>query len=328
MRRRDFISLLGGAAAAWPLMARAQQSAMPTIGFLGGASPELYVDRLTAFRQGLQEAGYVEGQNAQVEYLWADGHPDRLPALATQLVRRQVAVIVAGGGTPSAWAAKAATATIPIVFGVAIDPVQLGLVASLNRPGGNLTGVTNMNVDVGPKRLELLREVLPSASVISVLVNPTSAAITEPYSRDLEAAAQTLGLKLDVLHASADRDFDPVFATLAQRRARALVISPDQFLYSRIEQLALQTLHHKMPAVAQNRQFPIAGGLMSYGGSDTEFYRPIGIYTGRILKGEKPADLPVQRSTKVELVINLNTAKVLDLTFPLSLLGRADEVIE
>jgi len=328
MRRRDFISLLGGAAAAWPLMARAQQSAMPTIGFLGGASPELYVDRLTAFRQGLQEAGYVEGQNAQVEYLWADGHPDRLPALATQLVRRQVAVIVAGGGTPSAWAAKAATATIPIVFGVAIDPVQLGLVASLNRPGGNLTGVTNMNVDVGPKRLELLREVLPSASVISVLVNPTSAAITEPYLRDLEAAAQTLGLKLDVLHASADRDFDPVFATLAQRRARALVISPDQFLYSRIEQLALQTLHHKMPAVAQNRQFPIAGGLMSYGGSDTEFYRPIGIYTGRILKGEKPADLPVQRSTKVELVINLNTAKVLDLTFPLSLLGRADEVIE
>jgi len=328
MRRRDFISLLGGAAAAWPLMARAQQSAMPTIGFLGGASPELYVDRLTAFRQGLQEAGYVEGQNAQVEYLWAEGHPDRLPALATQLVRRQVAVIVAGGGTPSAWAAKAATATIPIVFGVAIDPVQLGLVASLNRPGGNLTGVTNMNVDVGPKRLELLREVLPSASVISVLVNPTSAAITEPYLRDLEAAAQTLGLKLDVLHASADRDFDPVFATLAQRRARALVISPDQFLYSRIEQLALQTLHHKMPAVAQNRQFPIAGGLMSYGGSDTEFYRPIGIYTGRILKGEKPADLPVQRSTKVELVINLNTAKVLDLTFPLSLLGRADEVIE
>src|SRR5215475_1601055 len=235
MRRRDFISLLGGAAAAWPLMARAQQSAMPTIGFLGGASPELYVDRLTAFRQGLQEAGYVEGQNAQVEYLWAEGHPDRLPALATQLVRRQVAVIVAGGGTPSAWAAKAATATIPIVFGVAIDPVQLGLVASLNRHGGNLTGVTNMNVDVGPKRLELLREVLPSASVISVLVNPTSAAITEPYLRDLEAAAQTLGLKLDVLHASADRDFDPVFATLAQRRARALVISPDQFLYSRIE---------------------------------------------------------------------------------------------
>jgi len=192
LKRRAFISLLGGAAAAWPLMARAQQSAMPTIGFLGGASPELYVDRLTAFRQGLQEAGYVEGQNAQVEYLWAEGHPDRLPALATQLVRRQVAVIVAGGGTPSAWAAKAATATIPIVFGVAIDPVQLGLVASLNRPGGNLTGVTNMNVDVGPKRLELLREVLPSASVISVLVNPTSAAITEPYLRDLEAAAQTL----------------------------------------------------------------------------------------------------------------------------------------
>ena len=328
MRRREFISLLGGAAAAWPLAARAQQAAMPSIGFLGGATPELYVDRLTAFRRGLQEAGYVEGQNVQVEYLWAESHNDRLPGLAAELARRQVAVIVAGGGTPSALAAKAATPTIPIVFAVAVDPVQIGLVASLNRPGGNLTGVTNMNVYVGPKRLELLREVLPSASVIAVLVNPTNPDLTEPFLRDLEAGAQTLGLKLDVLHASADRDFDSVFATLAQRRASALIISPDQFLYSRLEQLARQTLNHKMPAVSQNRQFAMAGGLMCYGISETEYYRPIGIYTGRILRGEKPADLPVQQATKVELIINLKTAKALGITMPISLLGRADEVIE
>jgi putative ABC transport system substrate-binding protein len=328
VRRREFITLLGGAAAGWPLAARAQQQAMPVIGFFGSTSPDVYADRLRAFHQGLKEAGYVEGQNVAIEYLWAEGRNDRLPALATQLVRRQVAVIVAGGGTPSALAAKAATATIPVVFGVAVDPVELGLVASLNRPGGNLTGVTNLNVEVGPKRLELLRELLPSATVIAVLVNPADPAITEPFVRDLQAAARTLGLELHVLHASTDRDLDTVFAALVQLRAGALVISPDQFLFARIEHLAGLTLRHGVPAISQLRQFAAAGGLMSYGSSETEYYRPVGIYAGRILKGEKPADLPVQRSTKVELIINLKTAKALGITVPLSLLGRADEVIE
>jgi ABC-type uncharacterized transport system substrate-binding protein len=327
MKRREFMTLLGGASA-WPLAARAQQQAMPVIGFFGSTSPDVYADRLRAFHQGLKEAGYVEGQNVAIEYLWAEGRNDRLPALATQLVRRQVAVIVAGGGTPSALAAKAATATIPVVFGVAVDPVELGLVASLNRPGGNLTGVTNLNVEVGPKRLELLRELLPSATVIAVLVNPADPAITEPFVRDLQAAASTLGLELHVLHASTDRDLDTVFAALVELRASALVLSPGQFLFARIEQLAGLTLRHGVPAISQLRQFTIAGGLMSYGSSETEYYRPVGIYAGRILKGEKPADLPVQRSTKVELIINLKTAKGLGLTFPLSLLARADEVIE
>jgi putative tryptophan/tyrosine transport system substrate-binding protein len=327
MKRREFITLLG-AAAAWPLAARAQQPAMPVIGFLGGTSPEVYADRLRAFRQGLKEAGYVEGRNVEIEYLWAEGNNDRLPALAAELVRRQVALIVAAGGTPSALAAKAATATIPVLFGVAVDPVELGLVASLNRPGGNLTGLTNLNVEVGPKRVELLRELLPSATLIAVLVNPTNPTIGEPFVRDLEAAASTLRLNLHVLHASTERDFDTVFASLVQLRADALVISPDQFLTSRIEQLAQLTLLHRIPAISQLRQFTVAGGLASYGSSETEYYRPIGIYAGRILNGEKPADLPVQRSSKVELIINLKTASTLGLTIPLPLVGRADEVIE
>jgi putative ABC transport system substrate-binding protein len=328
MRRRQFITLLGGAAAAWPLAARAQQPAMPVIGFLGGTSPEVYADRLRAFRQGLNETGYVEGRNVQIEYLWAEGHNDRLPDLAAELARRPVSVIVAAGGTPSALAAKAATTTIPIVIGVAVDPVELGLVGSLNRPGGNLTGVTNLNVEVGPKRVELLHELLPSATLIAVLVNPTNPTIGEPFVRDLEAAARTLRLKLHVLHASTERDFDPAFATLVQLRASALVISPDQFLTSRIEQLARLTLLHRIPAISQLRQFTVAGGLASYGSSETEYYRPVGIYTGRILNGEKPADLPVQRSSRVELIINLKTASTLGLTIPLPLVGRADEVIE
>jgi putative tryptophan/tyrosine transport system substrate-binding protein len=329
VRRREFITLLGGAAAAWPLAAHAQQGErMPVIGFLGGTSPEVYADRLRAFHQGLKEAGYVEGRNVEIEYFWAEGRNDLLPALAAQLARRQVAVIVAAGGTPSAFAAKAATATIPIIFGVAVDPVELGLVASLNRPGGNLTGVTNLNVEVGPKRLELLRELLPSATLIAVLVNPTNPTIGEPFVRDLEAAAHTLRFKLLVLHASTERDLDTVFATLLQQRADALVISPDQFLTTRIEQLAQLTLRHGIPAISQLRQFATAGGLTSYGSSETEYYRPVGVYTGRILNGEKPGDLPVLRSSKVELIINMKTAKVLGITFPLTLLGRADEAIE
>jgi putative ABC transport system substrate-binding protein len=329
VKRRELLTLLGGAAAAWPLAARAQQGErMPVIGFLGGTSPEVYADRLRAFHQGLKEAGYVEGRNVEIEYLWAEGRNDLLPALAAQLARGQVAVIVAAGGTPSAFAAKAATATIPIIFGVAVDPVELGLVASLNQPGGNLTGVTNLNVEVGPKRLELLRELLPSATLIAVLVNPTNPTIGEPFVRDLEAAAHTLRFKLLVLHASTERDLDTVFATLLQQRADALVISPDQFLTTRIEQLAQLTLRHGIPAISQLRQFATAGGLTSYGSSETEYYRPVGVYTGRILNGEKPGDLPVLRSSKVELIINMKTAKVLGITFPLTLLGRADEAIE
>jgi len=327
MRRREFITLFGGAVA-WPITAPAQQPAMPVIGFLGSASPDLYSDRLRAFRQGLKEAGYVEGQNVAVEYRWAEDHKDRLPALAAELVHRQVAVIAAAGGTPSAVAAKAATATIPIVFGVGTDPVELGLVASLARPGGNLTDITSLNVEVGPKRLELLRELLPTATTIAVLVNPTSPSIAEPFLRVLQTAARNLGLRLQILHATDERDFDQVFGTLVHLRAGALVIMPDTFFTAHSEQLALLALRHAVPAIYEFRKFAAAGGLMSYGSSETEYSRLVGIYVGRILKGEKPADLPVQQSTKVELIINLKTASALGLTFPLTLLGRADEVIE
>jgi putative ABC transport system substrate-binding protein len=328
VRRREFITLLGGAAAGWPLAARAQQPAIPIIGFLSNASPDLYEHRLRPFRQGLREIGYVEGQNAEIEYRWAEGHNERLPALAAQLVQRQVTVIAAAGGTPSALAAKAATATIPIVFGVAVDPVEVGLVASLSRPGGNLTGVTNLNEEVGPKRLELLHELLPTATAIAVLVNPTSRALSEAFARNLRAAAGTLGLKLHVLHASSEADFDTVFASLAELRTGGLIIGPDVFFNERSEQLGALTLRHAMPAVFQYHRFAAAGGLMSYGSSEADYYRLVGMYVGRVLKGEKPADLPVQQATKVELIINLKTARALGLTVPLALLGRADEVIE
>jgi putative tryptophan/tyrosine transport system substrate-binding protein len=327
MRRRDFIALLGGAATSWPLAARAQQP-LPIIGFLSNASPNLYTKRLRYFREGLKEAGYVEGQNVAIEYRWAEGQNDRLPVLAAELVHRQVDVMVAGGGTPSALAAKAATATIPIVFAVAVDPVKIGLVGSLNRPGSNVTGITNLNVEVGPKRLELLRELVPTATVIALLVNPTSPSLSEPFTRALKGAASTLGLQLHVLQASTDHDFDRVFAALAQLRAGALVIGPDTFFNARIDELAALTLRHAVPAIYQYREFATAGGLISYGTDETEFYHLVGVYAGRILKGEKPADLPVVQSAKVELILNLKTAKALGLTVPLPLLGRADEVIE
>ena len=328
MRRRDFITLIGTAAAAWPLAARAQQPVMPVIGFLGSASPELSANLVRAFREGLSETGYVEGRNITIEYRWAGGQNDRLPALAADLVRRRVSVLAAPASTPAALAAKAATATIPVLFLVGTDPVAAGLVASLARPGGNVTGVTNLNTELGPKRLELLRELIPTAKIIALLVNPTSPFIAENISKDLQLTARTLGLELHILNASTERDFDTVFATFAQLRADALVIAPDAMFISRSEQLGALTLQHAVPAITQFREFAAAGGLMSYGGSFTEAARQVGVYAGRILKGEKPTDLPVQQSTKAELIINLKTAKALGLAVPRELLARADELIE
>ena len=325
-RRREFITLLGGAAATWPLVAYAQQPVMPVIGFLNSASPDGYAVPVGAFRQGLKDIGYVEGQNVAIEYRWAEGQYDRLPALAADLVRRQVTAIAATS-TPAALTAKAATTTIPIVFTTASDPMRLGLVASLSRPGGNVTGATQLNVEVGPKRLELVRELLPAATIIALLVNPTNP-VAETLARDLQAAAHTIGLQLHILNASTERDIDDAFASLAKLRAGALVVGSDVFFNTRSEQLGALTVRHGVPTIYQYREFAAAGGLMSYGGSITDLYRRAGGYTGRILKGEKPADLPVQQSTKVELIINLKTAKTLGLTLPLSLLGRADEVIE
>jgi putative tryptophan/tyrosine transport system substrate-binding protein len=327
MRRREFIGLIGGLAA-FPLTARAQQGAMPIVGFLGTSSAELFAQPLRAFREGLRETGYVEGRNVVIEFRWANGQNDRLPELAADLVRRRVSVIAAPGSTPAALAAKAATATIPIVFQVGVDPVVAGLVTSLARPDGNVTGVTNINTELVSKRLELLREVVPKAAVVALLVNPTSPEITESVSKDLQLTAWSLGLQLRILEASTDRDFDTVFATLKQLQVGALVIAPDAFFISRTEQLGALTARHAVPAVTQFREFAVAGGLMSYGGSFTEPTRQVGIYTGRILKGEKPQNLPVQQTTKVELVINLRTAKALGVTVPQSVQNRADEVIE
>jgi putative ABC transport system substrate-binding protein len=327
MERREFITLVGGVTASWPLVARAQQSAMPVIGFLGGYSPNAWASRLRAFRQGLSETGYVEGQNLSIEYRWAEGQNDQLPGLAADLVRRQVAVIAAFG-PPAALAAKAATATIPIVFTMAGDPVQIGLVASLNRPGGNLTGVSSLNVEVGPKQLELLHELVPTATMIALLVNPTSPNLAESTTKGVQAAARTLGLQLHVLHASAERDFDTVFATLGQLRAGGLVIGSDPLLNAQSDQLVALAARHAVPTIYQFREFVEAGGLISYGGSLAYLFHLVGVYSGRILKGDKPNDLPVQQSVKVELVINLKTAKALGLTVPQTLQVAADEVID
>jgi len=326
VRRRHFIKLLGGAAA-WPLAARAQQ-AVPVIGILAVAAPEANAIRLRALREGLRTVGYVEGQNVKIEYRWAEvQHTARLPALAAELVSRQVAVIVASS-TPAALAAKAATGEIPIVFGTAFDPVEFGLVASLNRPGRNVTGVTSLNFEVAPKRLELMHELLPSVTSMALLVNPAVPALAEPVSRSSQAAAQALGLHLHIVHASSDRDFDAIFERLIELQVGALVIGNDTLFTIHKEQLAKLTVRHAIPAIYQYPEFVAAGGLMSYGTSETEYYRLVGTYAGRVLKGDKPADLPVQQSTKVELFLNLKTARALGITVPLPLSGRADEVIE
>jgi putative ABC transport system substrate-binding protein len=327
MNRREFIALMGGAAA-WPFLARAQQAAIPVIGLLGSESPDVWATRLRAFRQGLKETGYVEGQNAAIEYRWAESHNDRLPALAADLVRHPVTVIVAPGSTPAALAAKAATSTIPIIFWVGTDPIELELVASLNRPEGNLTGLTTLNVGLVNKRVELLHEIIPGTSSVGLLINPTSPILSKISTEEAQAAALSRGLELHVLNASTEGDFDVVFADLIQMRAGGLVIGTDAFFSSRLEKLAAVSARHAMPTVYHFREFAAAGGLISYGGSSTEPFHGVGVYAGRLLKGEKPATLPVQQVTKVELIINLKTAKAFGLNIPLSLIARANEVIE
>jgi putative ABC transport system substrate-binding protein len=326
MRRREFIALLGGSVAVSPIAARAQQPSMPVIGLLDSRASRDAPQLLAATLQGLNDTGFVEGQNVAIEYRFAGNQSERLPALADDLVHRQVAVIAALG-TPATVAAKAATTTIPIVFGMAGDPVKLGLVASLNRPGGNVTGVTILTLAVTPKRLELLHELIPTAHVMALLVNPANPALAEDNSSSVRSAADTLGLELHVLNASTERDFDEVFAKLVQLRAGGLVIGADPFFYARQEQLGALAARHAVPAIYETREFAAAGGLMGYGGF-TDSFRLVGVYAGRILKGEKPSELPVQQSTKVELYINLKTAKALGISVPLPLLGRADEVIE
>jgi putative tryptophan/tyrosine transport system substrate-binding protein len=324
LKRRDFITFLGVATAAWPLPARGQQPALPVIGLL--VLPDPFLGRLRAFHDGLNELGYYEGRNVAIELNW-NGQYGQLPAAAADLVRHKVAVIVTAN-TPGALAAKEATTTIPIVFNVGVDPVQAGLVASLNRPGGNATGISVLNVELGSKQLELLHELVPAAASIALLVNPTSPAFAEPLVRQLRAAADMHKLQLHVLRASTEPEFDPIFATLAELQADALVISSDPFLNSRSELLATLALRHGVPTMHQIREFPAAGGLLGYGTDIADSWHLMGKYTGRILKGETPANLPVQQATKIELVINLKTAKTLGLEIPPTLLARADEVIE
>jgi putative ABC transport system substrate-binding protein len=326
MRRREFIKVIGGAAATWPLAARGQQT-LPVIGFLNAASRKAYARELAGFLKGLGETGYVEGSNVAIEYRWADDQAGRLQAMAADLVHREVAVIAATS-SPAAVAAKAATTKIPIVFEIGSDPIQLGLVASLSRPGGNVTGVTSLAIEVAQKRLELLHQLFPTARVMALLVNPAEPTIAKATASEVLAAARTFGLEVHVLNATSESDFDEVFAKLMQLKASALVISGGPFFVSHREQLAALTLRHAVPAVFPYREFAAAGGLLSYGSDITNSYRLAGIYTGRILKGDKPAELPVQQAAKVELYINLKTAKALGITFPNTLIGRADEVFE
>ena len=326
MKRRAFITLLGGGAA-WPLAARAQQPVMPVIGFLQSGSPGAMAHMVRAFHSGLKEAGYVEGQNVAIIYRYADGQYDRLPMLAAELVRSQVAVLAATGGDPAVLAARAVTATIPIVFTTGSDPVALGYVASLNRPGGNVTGVVLLSSNLGAKRIGLLRELVPKADAIGALVNPTYP-VANGQLKEVQEAAASVGVRLIIANASAERDFEPAFALLVQQRSSALMISSDPFFNSRRDQIVALAARHAVPAIYEWREFAEAGGLMSYGTSVTEAYRLAGIYAGRVLKGDKPADLPVMQSSKFEFVINLKTAKALGLDVPLGMSAAADEVIE
>jgi putative ABC transport system substrate-binding protein len=328
MRRRDFITVLGAMAATWPRAARAQQPAMPVIGFLASSLPDTFPDRMRAFFQGLSEAGFDEGRNLTIEYRWAGGQYDRLPALAADLVQRNVNVIAAIGGPAQALAAKAATSTIPVVFQVGVDPVEIGLVTNLARPSGNVTGVASLNMDVARKRLEVMHELLPAATSFALLFNPSTPASADIQMREFQAAARTLGIELQTMPASTEGDFDAAFAAMVKQRVGGLLIGVDVLFTSRNAQLAELAVRNKLPTISPYREFPAAGGLMSYGGDIGESWHLAGVYTGRVLRGEKPASLPVQQSTKVELILNLKTAKALGISVPLSLLGRADEIIE
>jgi putative ABC transport system substrate-binding protein len=327
-RRREFITLLGGAAAAWPLAARAQQRAVPVIGVLSSRSRAVDTSLIAVIRQGLNEAGFVEGQNVAFDYRWAEGQLDRLAGLAAELVRQQVAVIVTIGGEVTALAAKAATATIPIVFATGSDPIRGGLVTSLNRPGGNITGVASLLIEMEPKRLELLRQLRPHATTTAVLVNPGNLPQAEIQVVDIQAAARNVGQEITILNARTIREIDAAFATLAQMRDTALLVAADPLFFTRVTQLVVLTARHAIPTLYSRREFAAAGGLMSYGPNINEDYRVIGVYAARILKGEKPGDLPIQRTTKFELVVNLSTATALGLEIPDKLLALADEVIE
>ena len=327
MRRREFITSIGAALLAYPFIARAQQRAMPVVGFMNATDAESAKQQLAAFLKGLEEVGYVDGKNVVIEYRWAEAKVDRLPAMAADLVQRQVSVIAATT-TPAALAAKTAAKTIPIVFETGNDPIKLGLVASLNRPGGNVTGVTQLNSGLVAKQLEVLHELLPTAKTVALLVNPADPAVADEEIKEATSATQILGLELHVLKASTQEQLEAVFANLSQLQISGLVVGPEAFFTSHIGQLAALAVRHKVPTIYRGREFAAAGGLVSYGSSITSSYRLTGVYTGRVLKGDKPADLPVQRATKFELYINLKTAKALGITVPLPLSGRADEVIE
>jgi len=327
MQRRDFIKVVAGSAVTWPFVARAQQPATPVVGFINAAAAQSYKQQVAAFLKGLEESGYIDGKNVTIEYRWADERHDRLPAMAADLVHRQVAVIVATSG-PAAVAAKAATTVIPIIFETGADPIKIGLVTNLSRPGGNVTGVTQSNVDMAPKRLQLLHELLPTTRAVALLANPDLMPWAETVTREVSTAANTLGLELHVLNVNSESDITAAFAKAAQTGVGGIVLASSALFVGQTEQLAALALRHAIPTIYQSHRFAAAGGLVSYGSEITEAYRLVGIYTGRVLKGDKPADLPVQQATKVELIINLKTAKALGISVPNTLIGRADEVIE